>query len=324
VATNHNPEKGPRNLSCEAWEAMLADALDGTLDARDAEAFDAHSKGCAAGCGELLEEAKRGTEWLRFLRETPEAPQGLLEKILVGTSGVPDTPQLAASGAVALPQQPWLGVSVGLLQRHVMESRILMTLAMAFFSIALTLNLTGVRLNQLKLSDLSPSALAASVSHQFFTTSGHLMRYYSNMRIVYELESRVNEMRGSSNNPPAAQPASQPPQQQQPQPKQQQKSTAKPGGSARKGESATPAEQGQRSYEPPVTVLAKLQQQHSEYKFDWSPRLDVRFVARDGVEVNNRDVMGPVFFSPSPQFLFARLSPVRPGNHHKPSERSLV
>ena len=298
MATNHNPEKGPRNLSCEAWEAMLADALDGTLDASDAEAFEAHSKNCGAGCGELLEEAKRGTEWLRFLRETPEAPQGLLEKILVGTSGLPDTPQLAASGAVAIPHQPWLGVSVGLIQKHVAESRILMTLAMAFFSIALTLNLTGVRLNQLKLSDLSPSALASSLSYHYFTTWGHLSRYYMNLRIVYELESRVNEMRGgNNNNAPAAQPTNQQPQQ-QPQPKQQQKSTGKPGGSARKGESATPTEQGQRSYEPPVPLLAVFQEHPI---------------------TNNGSVMYPVLFSPSPSFSF-----VRPGNHHKPTERSLV
>jgi hypothetical protein len=319
---NHNPEKGPRTLSCEAWEAMLADALDGTLDARDAEAFDAHSKGCAAGCAELLEEAKRGTEWLRFLRETPEAPEGLLEKILVGTSGLPDTPALATSGGMAIPHQPWLGASVGLLQRHVAESRILMTLAMAFFSIALTLNLTGVRLNQLKLSDLSPSALAASVSHQYFTTWGHLNHYYMNLRIVYELESRVNEMRGGSNNSaPAAQPANQQPQQpqpQQPQPQQkpQPKSSGKPGGSARKGGSVTPAEQGQRSYAPPVPVLAKLEQ-HLKFESEWSPRLDAGF--DPGVEADhgynyrhNGSVMYPVFFSPSSSFLS-----VRPGNHHK-------
>jgi Putative zinc-finger len=325
VATNHNPEKGPRNLSCEAWEAMLADALDGTLDARDAEAFEAHSKSCGAGCGELLEEAKRGSEWLRFLRETPEAPQGLLEKILVGTSGLPDTPALAGSGAVAIPRQPWLGVSVGMLQRHVAESRILMTLAMAFFSIALTLNLTGVRLNQLKLSDLSPSALAASLSHQYFTTSAHLARYYMNARIFYELESRVNEMRGASNNSPAPQPANQQPQQQQQQPqqKQQQKSSGKPGGSARKGESVAPAEQRKPRYEAPVPVLAKLERQ-SGLPSEWRPRVDGLLVARRGfadpaLGVNNRSVMGSVFFSPSSQFLS-----VRPGNHHKPSERSLV
>ena len=304
MATNHNPEKGPRNLSCEAWEAMLTDALDGTLDARDAEAFAAHSKSCAAGCGELLEEAKRGTEWLRFLRETPEAPEGLLEKILVGTSGLNEAqqPLVAAGGAAVIPHQPWLGVSVALLQRHVAESRILMTLAMAFFSIALTLNLTGVRLNQLKLSDLRPSALAASVSHQYYTTSAHLTRYYLNLRIVYELESRVNEMRRDNSTPAVRPVVQQQPEKRQPQP------TGKPGGSARKAGSGD---------EPPIAVLAKLEQ-HSQVQSEWHPSLELR-VNND----NNGSVMGPVFFSPSRSFLFARVF-VRPGNHHKPSERSLV
>ena len=308
MATNHNPEKGPRNLSCEAWEAMLADALDGTLDARDAEAFEAHSKSCAAGCGELLEEAKRGTEWLRFLRETPEAPQGLLEKILVGTTGLPDAQQpLAASGAVALPNQPWLGVSVAMLQRHMAESRILMTLAMAFFSIALTLNLTGVRLNQLKLSDLSPSALATSVSHQYFTTYGRLSRYYSNLRIVYELESRVNEMRRDNNAPTPRPPVQQ--QEQQPPQKPQSQPSGKPGGAAHKAGSIARPEQGRSNYEAPVPVLALFRpyanQQHS--KTEAGPRSQLQVCARSRI------------FSSDSMFLLER-----PGNHHKPSERSLV
>ena len=322
MATNHNPEKGPRNLSCEAWEQMLTDALDGTLSASDAEAFAAHSKSCGAGCGELLEEAKRGGEWLRFLRETPEAPEGLLEKILVGTSGWNEAqqPLVAAGGAAVIPHQPWLGTSVALLQRHVAESRILMTLAMAFFSIALTLNLTGVRLNQLKLSDLKPSALAASVSHQYYTTSAHLTRYYLSLRIVYELESRVNEMMPKSNSAPAAQPATQQQQpQQQPEQKPQPKSSGKPGGSARKAGSEAAPEQGQRGEEPPVPVLAKLQQ-HSQAQSEWSRRLELR-VNYD----NNGSVMGPVFSSPSRRtFLSGKAFSARPGNHHKPSERSLV
>ena len=297
MATNHNPEKGrPRTLSCEAWEAMLADALDGTLDARDAEAFRVHSETCAAGCSELLEEAKRGSEWLRFLRETPEAPQGLLEKILAGTTGLPDAQHpLAASGAVAIPHQPWLGVSVALLQRHVAESRILMTLAMAFFSLALTLNLTGVRLNQLKLSDLSPSALAASVSHQYYTTSSHLTRYYLNLRIVYELESRVNEMRRDTN-APTPRPATQ---QQEPaqKPQPQVQPSGKPGGSARKAGSAARPEQGQSAYQAPVPVLA-LFEQHSKTEAGPRPQFQVRTRSR--------------IFSSGPDY-----SPLRPGNHHR-------
>jgi hypothetical protein len=312
VATNHNPEKGPRNLSCEAWEGMLTDALDGTLSARDAEAFAAHSTRCTAGCPDLLEEAKRGTEWLRFLRETPEAPEGLLEKILVGTSGLPDTPQLAASGAVAIPRQPWLGVSIGMLQRHVAESRILMTLAMAFFSIALTLNLTGVRLNQLKLSDLNPSELARSVSSHYFTAYGHLSKYYSTLRVVNELESRVNEMR-RDNNAPAPQPPVQQQQKEQPQQPQKAQPSGKPGGSAHKTGSINQPEQGQpeqgrSDYEAPVPVLA-LFQQHS--KIEAGPRAQLQLCTRSRI------------FSSNP--MLEKLLSVRPGNHHhKPSERSLV
>jgi Putative zinc-finger len=328
VATNHNPEKGPRSLNCEAWEAMLTDALDGTLSARDAEAFAAHSQSCGSGCGELLEEAKRGTEWLRFLRETPAAPEGLLEKILVGTSGLPDSPlPLAASGAVAIPQQPWLGVQIGLLQRHVAESRILMTLAMAFFSIALTLNLTGVRLNQLKLSDLRPSELAASVSHQYFNTWKNLNHYYSTLRVVNELESRVNEMRRDNNTPAARPPVQQEPQEQ---PQQKPQPSSKPGGSARKAGSVDgTAEQGHSNYEAPVPVLA-LFEQHSKTEAGPHAQLVVRARSRT--------------FSSGP--MLEKLLSVRPGNHHraffllrrtpevnglhlqetclKPSERSLV
>jgi hypothetical protein len=308
VTTTDNPEKGPRTLSCEAWEAMLADALDGTLDARDGEAFYAHSSGCGAGCAELLEEAKRGTEWLRFLHQTPEAPEGLLEKILAGTTGLPDARQpLTASGAVALPRQPWMAAPMHMLQRHMFESRILMTLAMAFFSIALTLNLTGVRLSQLKLSDLSPSALASSMRHEFFTTSGHLMQYYSNLRVVYEIESRVNEMR-RDNGAPAAQPASQP-QQQQPSQKQQPQAQpsggSKPGGSARKsGGAARPEQERSRSeYVAPVPVLALFQTKDLSGAH---PQLEMGASSR--------------IFSSGLVFLFSE----RPGNHHKPSERSLV
>jgi hypothetical protein len=303
VTTTDNPEEGPRTLSCEAWEAMLTDALDGTLDVRDGEAFYAHSSGCGAGCAELLEEAKRGTEWLRFLRQTPEAPEGLLEKILAGTTGLPDAQQpLTASGAVALPRQPWMAAPMHMLQRHMAESRILMTLAMAFFSIALTLNLTGVRLTQLKLSDLSPSVLASSVSRQYYATYKDVAQYYGRLRIVYELESRVNEMRHDNNSAPAAQPAN-PQQQPEPQQKQPPQSSGKPGGSAQKSGGAARREQERGGYEAPVPVLALF---HEKALSGAHLRLEMNAHSR--------------IFSSGLVFLFSE----RPGNHHKPSERSLV
>ena len=256
MTTKHNPEEGRTGpLDCEAWEALLVDALDGKLDAEHAAAFDAHSRGCLAGCKELLEEARVGSEWLQFLRETPPAPDGLVERILAGTSGVPAAGPLLP---VAVPAQPWLGVPMHLIDRHMAESRILMTLAMAFFSVALTLNLTGVRLNQVKLSDLKPSNVASTISHQYFSTTKNVMRYYSNLRFVYEVESRLNEMRRDTERPASA--PSSPSQQTSPaqpaQPQPVQPGGGKTGGSARKGAAAPSPAAGHSQSFVPGPVLA--------------------------------------------------------------------
>jgi len=69
-----------------------------------------------------------------------------------------------------------------------------MTAAMAFFSIALTMNLTGVRLSQLRASDLKPSSILRSC----YEAKAKVVRYSDNLRVVYELESRVRDLQRSS------------------------------------------------------------------------------------------------------------------------------
>lgn len=78
------------------------------------------------------------------------------------------------------------------------QPRLAMTAAMAFFSIALTLNLTGVRLSALKASDLRPAALERS----FYQANARVVRYYENLRVVYELESRVRELQRANDGSP--------------------------------------------------------------------------------------------------------------------------
>ncbi len=75
-----------------------------------------------------------------------------------------------------------------------LQPRLAMTAAMAFFSIALTLNLTGVRLTDLRASDLKPSSIMRSASQ----AKASVVRYTDNLRVVYELESRVRDLQRSS------------------------------------------------------------------------------------------------------------------------------
>jgi hypothetical protein len=70
-----------------------------------------------------------------------------------------------------------------------------MTAAMAFFSITMTLNITGVRLSSLRLSDLRPSTMRSYMERQLTMASTPIIRYYDNSRLAYEVQTTVRELR---------------------------------------------------------------------------------------------------------------------------------
>jgi anti-sigma factor RsiW len=160
--------------ACGEWETLLADALDGLLKPEEEARFLAHKAGCPA-CAALYEAARKGREWLEFLSPEPEPPEWLLEKILAttgpGHSGS-SLPVPAAAGVVPAFVPPvWQQPGFFGRMRMSVQPRLLMTAAMAFFSIALTLNLAGVRLSNLRLADLRPRAMrslhGAATDHGF-------------------------------------------------------------------------------------------------------------------------------------------------------------
>jgi hypothetical protein len=192
----------PNSPACGAWETLLADALDGLLKPEDEAQFAAHKATCAA-CAALYEEARKGREWLEFLSPEPEAPAGLLEKILAhtapGHSASMPVPALAGLGSVPAFVPPvWQQQGFFARTRQAMQPGLLMTAAMAFFSIALTLNLTGVHLSTLRLADLRPVAVRSYMERQLNMASVPIVRYYDHLRFVYEVESRVRQLRSES------------------------------------------------------------------------------------------------------------------------------
>jgi hypothetical protein len=189
----------PNSPACGQWETLLADALDGLLRSEDEATFSAHMAICPA-CTVLFEEARRGQEWLEFLSSDPEIPEGLLDKILASTG----PGQVAGYGLVtagnSVPQglampPAWQRPGLAARMRRFAEPRLMMTAAMAFFSIALTLNLTGVRLNELRLANLRPSAVRSFMERRLTTASTPIIRYYDHLRLVYEVQARMRELR---------------------------------------------------------------------------------------------------------------------------------
>jgi len=215
----------PGSPACVDWEALLADAMDGVLEAADEAAFTAH-RSCCPACAALYEEARQGREWLEFLTPQPEAPEGLLAKILaqagprlessgLGSPGQTAGCDLAAIGGSILPKPPvfipaftpapipaWQRPGLGARIRRFAEPRLMMTAAMAFFSIAMTLNLTGFRLSSLQLPELRPSAVLslpsaarAFLERRLTAASTPIIRFYDHSRLVYEVQATVRELR---------------------------------------------------------------------------------------------------------------------------------
>ncbi len=188
-----------RPAACAVCESMLPEAVDGLLSRAELQVFNQHMAGCVE-CARELAEAQRGAAWLSLLKsQAPEPPAGLLAKILAETSG---SVQHHLSPVATHPRRgsssPWAAFRKQLgdvfsieAARATFQPRMAMTAAMAFFSIALTLNLTGVRLRDLRASNFTPSAIKRTVAD----VDASATRMFQNDRAVYQVESRLSELR---------------------------------------------------------------------------------------------------------------------------------
>ena len=211
------PNAGHNPMQCAEFEALLTEALDGLLGGAARERFDAHRAECP-NCALMHAEAESGLSFLSNL-DAAEPPANLVHNIMVATVGrvLPErAPRERRAGwweRLTLPLRPYLG--------PVLQPRFAMSFAMAFFSISAVLNISGVKLSSVTAADLRPSALRDAAVRTYYETTARAVRYYDNLRFVYEIESRVRELKNAM---PESNPAPQP--KPQPQPKDQNHKTS--------------------------------------------------------------------------------------------------
>ncbi len=175
-------------MQCVEVEALLAEALDGTLHGSTLAAFEAHRDSCPA-CRTMVEEASRGMHWLKGLDEI-EPPRNLVHNILAQTIGQIPEPRVAA----APKGEGWLERLKGKLApmfAPVVTPRFAMSFGMAFFSITMLLSIAGFHVADLRHVDLS----AKGITRAYYSTQTRVVRYYENIRLVYEIETRVRDLR---------------------------------------------------------------------------------------------------------------------------------
>ena len=196
--------RGPQ-VECAEFEALISDALEGRLSPARRESFEAHRRVCAV-CGPLFAEVQAGHEWLRTLALEPvEPPAHLVQNILAATSGVVSTRRATADGRRApfgeRVRERWDSFFTPL-AAFVRQPRFVMSFGMIFFSFSLALSVAGVKMQDVAKISLRPSSLR----HAYTDVQIKVVKYYDNIRFVYEIESKVRELR-RANTPAEPRPA---------------------------------------------------------------------------------------------------------------------
>jgi len=189
------PGESNNTMQCSEFDALLTEALDGILAGDRLSRFHAHANACSV-CGPLFAEIDAGRRLLHSLEDV-EPPAHLLDNILASTIGL-DTTRMHIPGRAASAQpswldriQQWVGPVTAPVFALVRQPRFAMSFGMAFFSVSMALNIASVKLADVRHVDLRPSA----VVRQYHMTTGRVVKYYENIRFVYEIESRVREFK---------------------------------------------------------------------------------------------------------------------------------
>ncbi len=170
--------------NCAEFEILLCDAVDGTLRGEQQRAFDAHRQSCAS-CEELSADVIGVTAFIGRAAEV-EPPKELLTRILFETSGG------KSANVATVNNDGWLGAIQHFL-RPILQPRLAMGMAMTILSVSMLAQAFGLEVRQLRAADLEPVRIWAGVEDGAHRQWSRVVKYYENVRVVYEIQSRLKE-----------------------------------------------------------------------------------------------------------------------------------
>ena len=238
-------------MHCAEFETLLFEAIDGTLVAGTLTRFQTHASTCES-CGPLFADAQAGQKWMHSLAEV-EPPKNLVHNILARTSGVEERYVESATELKLSRSQlvfGWVRPVLSGTWATIRQPRFGMSVAMAFFSVSLVMSVAGIKVSDVAKLDLRPSA----IKRNYYSTQARVVKYYTNMRFVYEIESRLREIQKATS-PAESAPAKREP------PKERRKESDKTSGRPNKGQGKNGDGNQDRNYAQDETqpVLAQAE-----------------------------------------------------------------
>lgn len=167
-------------MTCAEFDIQLCDYLDGTLRGEDKTAFELHRSTCAA-CAEYANEVSGAVSFVGRVAMV-EPPAELMTRIL-------HEAPLTACGE----KRSWVQRVFGGLFESVLQPRYAMGMAMTILSFSMVARFAGIEPRQLKPADLDPVKIWATMDDHAHRTWDRAVKYYDNLRLVIEVQSRLKE-----------------------------------------------------------------------------------------------------------------------------------
>ncbi|MFZ3215099.1 MAG: zf-HC2 domain-containing protein [Candidatus Acidiferrales bacterium] len=161
--------------NCALIEERLSDYLDGLLSPAEAAGFSAHAAGCEE-CGKLMAQVGGLVQRMRVL-EPLETPPQLIANILDATLG----PRVASAG-----WKRWFAWIPSLWQ-----PRFAMGVATVAATVLIVLYTSGLSPAKLRKADLSPANFLRTANRQFHLTYARSAKFVNDLRVVYEIQTRL-------------------------------------------------------------------------------------------------------------------------------------
>jgi hypothetical protein len=172
-------------LSCEQFEILLADQIDGELSsparAGDWAAFEQHLGSCPA-CAAFAEEAQSAVAFMGMAADV-EPPPALMTKILHATNEGWEF-KLRAKG---------IRGAINRFFAPVLRPRFVMGAMMMLVSITMLSRCAGGPKAKLSAADLDPVRIWSSLDDRTHRIWDRTVKSYESMRLVFEIRNQISD-----------------------------------------------------------------------------------------------------------------------------------
>ena len=172
--------------TCDVVEARLSDYLEGQMSGSERRAFEEHANACSE-CAPLLAAVRGLVGEMREMEEM-EVPPRLVYNILDKTLG----PRETVTGWQAFLQ----------LIRGMATPKFAYGAASIMATLLILASSTGFSFKNPKMSDLRPSNIYRNADRQVHLIKAHSVKYVNDLRVVYEIQSRLRQDENSLQTPP--------------------------------------------------------------------------------------------------------------------------